>query len=418
MRAKKSGHLPADNSARPGAAPGRIRRLSSILHRPIERRSFLHAMAWCAVSLTAACGGGEGGSSGNNASSSPGSTSGSGGAVTPTTTTTPTTTPPTTTTGTSPTATTGQSYISVTTGFYGINGHLNSGYAYGTVPMASQMQLIQTLGMTNTRQDLWDIAGAENLAAFANTLSAGGIQVTAVITPSLPAAGTGETAAYNSAWQLGYTIASTLKGLVHVYECGNELEDTFVTGAGDQAGDYQTAAYLLYRGVTRGLIEGVRAADAGAAVGVTGSWLHYGALQMLWDGTDPSGDSGAPVLNWDITSWHWYSDMGDITSAGDSQTNVLAQLTQRFQRPIWISEYGYRPNGQTGTTLWNNQATYLQSVMAQYLQLKSKYNLQCIMLYELFDMPSDSGYGLIASDGSTQKPAYSAVQSFIAKNPA
>jgi hypothetical protein len=377
----------------------------STLNAPAERRAFLRAMAAGAGGLAlAACGGGGSGSNGTavaNAASSPGAASGaSAGAA-----------------AGSASASATRRFTSATTGFYGLNGHLNSGNAYGTVSMATQLQLMQDLGVTNTRQDLWDVNGAKSLVALADALAGSGIQITAAITPTLPPAGTSEDLAHHIAWQLGYAIASTLKGRVHVYECGNEMENAFIRGAGDKPSDYAAAPYFLYRGVMRGLIDGVRAADSSAAVSVTGGWLHYGVLQMLSDGTDPLGGWSGPTANWDITSWHWYNDMGDITSAGGNKTNVLDELTRRFQRPIWIGELGYRPYGQSGTALWNSQAAYLPNAMSQFAQLKSQYNIQCIMLYELFDMPTDSGYGLITGDGVTKKPAYSAVKNFIASHP-
>lgn len=388
--------------------PSRIDLLQSALNAPTERRGFLRAMAAGMGGLTlAACGGGGSGANGTataNAASSPGAASGAGAASSASSTVA--------------SARATQQYMPVSTGFYGLNGHLNSGNAYGAVSLSTQLQLMQDLGVTNTRQDLWDLNGAKSLVTLSDALSGSGIQITAAITPSLPPIGMVEDLAYHNAWQLGYAIASTLKGRVHVYECGNELENAFITGAGDKPSDYPAAPYFLYRGVMRGMIDGVRAADSNAAIAVTGGWLHYGVLQMLSDGTDPLGGSGGPTATWDITSWHWYNDMGDITSAGDNKTNVLEELTQRFQRPIWIGEYGYRPNGQTGSTLWNKQAAYLPNAMARFLQLKSQYNIQCIMLYELFDMPTDPGYGLITGDGVTKKPAYSAVKSFIANHPA
>jgi hypothetical protein len=396
--------------------------LQSTLNAPAERRTFLRAMAAGAGGLAlAACGGGSGsnGTAVANAASSPGAASGaSAGAA-----------------ASSASASATRRFTSAPTGFYGLNGHYNSGFAYNSTPLSTQLQLMQDLGVTNTRQDLWELNGAKSLVTLSDALAGSGIQITAAITPTLPPAGTDEDLVHHNAWQLGYAIASTLKGRVHVYECGNELENAFINGAGDKPSDYAAASYFVYRGMMRGLIDGVRAADSSAAVAVTGGWLHYGVLQMLSDGTDPLGGWSGPTANWDITSWHWYNDMGDITSAGGNKTNVLDELTRRFQRPIWIGEFGYRANGLAntpGSALWSNQATYLSNAMSQFLQLKSQYNIQCVMLYELFDMPTDSGYGLVYTNPTSgtqqivtspfngtqqEKPAYSAVKSFIANNP-
>jgi hypothetical protein len=313
-----------------------------------------------------------------------------------------------------------QRFVLAPSGFYGINGHQNSVSTYVATPIATQISLLQDLGITTMRQDVWDLDGAKNLVAFADECARNGIRMIVAITPSLPPAGTDEDLAHHNAWQLGNAVASTLKGRVHVYECGNEIELAFIVPGtpGDTASNYPAAPYFLYRGTLRGMIDGVRAADPSAAVGVTSGWLHYGVLQMLSDGTDPLGGSGGPTASWDITSWHWYSDMGDITSASDSKVNVLDELTRRFNVPIWITEFGFRPWGESGSQLWNDQANYLVADLARWVQLKSQYNLlQCAMVYELFDSGAhEDGYGLIASDGVTQKPAYSAVKNFIAGN--
>lgn len=304
------------------------------------------------------------------------------------------------------------SYNAVSAGFFGINGHINSGNAYGTA-FATQIGYMRDLGVSNTRQDVWNTVGAKRIASLVEALAGTGIGVTAVITPKL--ANVDEASAYSSGFQLAYAIASILKGKVLLYECGNEIEVNFVSRGGNFRTDYKATAYFAYRGLTRGMIDGVRAADPNAAVAVTAGWLHYAALQMLADGTDPHGGTSGPRVNWDVTSWHWYSDMGDITNANG--INVLDELTRRFQRPIWISEYGYRPYSESGSTLLNAQASYLISQMQQFVKLKSRYSLlQSVQLYELFDMSADDGYGLIGSDAVTKKPAYSAVKNFIANN--
>ncbi|MCG1039573.1 MULTISPECIES: hypothetical protein [Burkholderiaceae] len=306
------------------------------------------------------------------------------------------------------------SYNAVSSGFFGINGHINSGNAYGTA-FATQIAYMRDLGISNVRQDVWDTIGAKSIASFVDTLRGTGISVSVVITPKL--SNTDEASAYSNSFQLAYSIASILKGKVLLYECGNEMEIGFVSRGGNFRTDYRATPYFIYRGMIRGMIDGVRAADPRAAVAVTAGWLHFGILQMLADGTDPQGGTSGPRVNWDVTSWHWYSDMGDITNANG--IDVLHELTRRFRRPIWISEYGYRPYGQSGNTLLNAQASYLATQTRQFVKLKSQYSLlQSIQLYELFDMSADDGYGLIESDGVTKKPAYSAVKESIASSKA
>lgn len=303
------------------------------------------------------------------------------------------------------------SYNAVSSGFFGINGHINSGNAYGTA-FATQIAYMRDLGVSNVRQDVWNTMGAKNIASFVDALRGTDISVSVVITPKL--FNTDEASAYSNSFQLAYSIASILKGKVLLYECGNEMEIGFVSRGGNFRTDYRVTPYFIYRGMIRGMIDGVRAADPRAAVAVTAGWLHFGILQMLADGTDPQGGTSGPRVNWDVTSWHWYSDMGDITNANG--INVLQELTRRFRRPIWISEYGYRPYGQSENTLLNAQASYLATQMQEFVKLKSQYSLlQSVQLYELFDMSADDGYGLIKSDAVTKKPAYSVVKEIIAR---
>ncbi|KAG0164656.1 hypothetical protein DFQ30_009637 [Apophysomyces sp. BC1015] len=379
------------------------------------RRGFVHALAATAGAMAlSVCGGAVGTAAaahrgpGSGATSFGPGASGSGAGTT-------TTIPSAATSSVMPS----NSYNAVSTGFFGINGHINSGTADGTrnaygTALATQISYMRDLSMSNTRQDVWNTAGAKRIASLVDVLAGTGISVSVVITPQLP--NTDEGSAYSSGFQLAYAIASILKGKVLLYECGNEVEISFVSRGGDLHTDYRAASYFAYRGMIRGMIDGVRAADPRAAVAVTAGWLHYGVLQMLADGTDPQGGSGGTRVNWDVTSWHWYSDMGDITNANG--INVLDELTRRFQRPIWISEYGYRPYSQSGSTLLNAQADYLTRQMQQFVKLKSQYSLlQSIQLYELFDMSADDGYGLINANAVTKKPAYSAVKNFIANHP-
>jgi hypothetical protein len=132
---------------------------------------------------------------------------------------------------------------------------------------------------------------------------------------------------------------------------------------------------------------------------------------MLANGTAPDGSTG-PVLNWDVTAWHWYSDMGDITNAGGSGVNVLQTLKTLFGKPIWLTEIGFRPNGSDA-----DQANYLASVaLPRYYSLRETYGIARVMIYELFDIlaQGSANYGLVRQDGLTKKPAYGAVKNFIA----
>ncbi len=137
---------------------------------------------------------------------------------------------------------------------------------------------------------------------------------------------------------------------------------------------------------------------------------------MLWNGTNPDGSGGAPQVRWDFTTWHWYSDMGDIENAtgGSGTYDVLAHLQSAYGKPIWLTEYGIRP-----TTL-AAEAAYIGSSLPEIVQARVTYDVENVSWYELFDdqaIGGDGNYGLIDVDGTTKKPAYGAMKSFIAANP-
>lgn len=293
--------------------------------------------------------------------------------------------------------------------FYGVNGHVNQGAAYA-MPFTQQRALLEDLGVRVYRNDVWDAPGARRLATLCDALEGSGIVVLPCLTPTLPKHGD-ERAAYDTGYRLGRTCATTLKGRVPVYECGNELETDIVRGDGDTPDSYDRQRWPAYRGLLRGMVDGVRSADPGAKVGIHAGWLHFGALMMLWNGHSPAGTRHDP-LHWDVTMYHWYSDMGDIRSA--KGVDVLGTLRRAFGLPICITEFGYRPDGNE-----THQARYVANeAFPQFLAVRNRYDVQSAILYELFDMAADNHYGLIDGTGRRKKPAYYALKRFIAAHPA
>lgn len=305
--------------------------------------------------------------------------------------------------------------------FYGMNGHVTySSGVYATVTAAEQLALLQDLGVTNYRADVYSQLDAQTLAniltgPFANS----GVSILPCMLPVyFNQAGT-ESDAYTLGYQLGVSVATPLKGLVRYIECGNELEayGLISSGAGNSPGDYNPAYWPAYRGVIRGMIDGVKSVDATIKCGVNvGVALAYTALQMLWDGVTPDGSAtgvaGANPLRWDITMYHWYESSGNILGAGpNANINVLAILAQSFGVPIWLTEWGFIP-GDTGAA----QASYVSRTLSQYYAVREQYNLQSVMLYELISAAPTDDFGLIETDGTTKREAYAAYKDFAAAN--
>ncbi|WP_250500270.1 lipopolysaccharide biosynthesis protein [Caballeronia sp. GAWG1-5s-s] len=297
--------------------------------------------------------------------------------------------------------------------FYGMNGHNNSGGAYDRSSPETQLSQLRDLGATIYRNEVYNQASANKLAGIARTMADGGVTVYPVMLLGLGYSN--EQDAYNAGYRLGKQTASAYH--YKYYEVGNELEARTLNGNVDGVywQHYDNHRYEIARGIIRGLIAGVRSEDTEGKIVLGGTWLHYAFYQMLGDGSQPDGSWGHPTVNWDITAWHWYSNEGDITNAcgGTGCHDVLAVLHQ-MGKPIWINEFGVRPS--LGSLL--QIARYLTGgdMMSQYVNVASKYNIQSIQAYELYD-DAEGAYGMMRGDGHTQKPAYASYRDFVRNHP-
>ncbi|SAK44572.1 hypothetical protein AWB80_00775 [Caballeronia pedi] len=297
--------------------------------------------------------------------------------------------------------------------FYGANGRNTNGGAYDSTAVATQLAQLQDLGAKIYRNDVYSLNSAKVVAKMAQTMAASGITVYPVIL-----LGTGysnEQTAYNAGYTLGQQVAGTYK--YKYYEVANELEAQALTGNVDGTNwtHYKNQPFVVARGVIRGLIAGVKSVDSSAKIVVNGTWLHYAFFQMLMDGSQPDGTHGHPTVNWDITAWHWYSNQGDMTRAcGGTGCYDMLGVLRSFGKPIWINEFGVRPNYGTDQQIANYMAG--NTMMAQFQSVASKYNIQSIQAFELYD-DSEGNFGLMKSDGQTPKAAYYAYKNFVAGHP-
>jgi hypothetical protein len=303
--------------------------------------------------------------------------------------------------------------------FYGANGHNNEGGAYDISSPALQLSQLQHLGVKLYRNEVYNKASVGKLAGIAKTMDAGGVTVFPVLL--LGTDFDSEADAYRAGHALGRQTAQSYR--YPYYEVSNELGSSTGGLLGNVDGvypqQYDNAIFQRARGAIRGMIAGIKSVDMSGKIIMGGeTWLHYGFDQMLAAGTQPDGSGGHPVVTWDITAWHWYSEQGDITNAcgGTGCYNVLAVLKQ-FGKPIWLTEFGVRP--------WygNDQqiASYMvgDRMMAAFVSLAAQYDVQAIQVYQLYD-DADGGegdYGLLKNDGKTQKPVYTTFRDFIAAHP-
>ncbi|SAL82269.1 hypothetical protein AWB74_06209 [Caballeronia arvi] len=306
--------------------------------------------------------------------------------------------------------------------FYGMNGHMawDSGI-YNTMSAAAQLAILRDLGVTNYRADVASVGMAKILAnALTGPFKNSGVSILPVLNPASIGwnCSMSESAAYTLGYNLATTVTTPLKGLVKYIECGNELEVPVRTsGDGHSTNNYDSASWLPFRGVIRGMIDGVRAIDPTIKVGVNvGYPLAFRALQMLWNGITPNGTvngvSGAATVRWDITCYHWYESSGDALCGwiNNQCFDVLQALKDSFGVPIWLTEWGW--HGPTDTP--DQQAAYVTKALTEYKSVKDKYNLQSVMMYALID----DSFGLLKNDGVTKSPAYAAFKNFVKANPA
>ncbi|KDR33866.1 MULTISPECIES: hypothetical protein [Caballeronia] len=297
--------------------------------------------------------------------------------------------------------------------FYGANGHNSNGGAYDVVGAKTQLSQLQDLGATIYRNDVYSQTSANMVANIAKTMEEGGVTVYPVMLMNLNY--NSENDAYKAGYTLGQQTANSYP--YKYYEVGNELEAKALIGNVDGTVWYQynNWSFMLARGVIRGMIAGVKSVDSSAKIVLGGTWLHTAFFQMLADGSQPDGTWGHPAVSWDVTSWHWYSSQGDMTHAcGGTGCHDVLQFLHDMGKPVWINEFGVRPDFGS----YSQIATYMTGslMMAQFASVASKYNIQSIQAFELYD-DSEGDYGLIQSDGLTQKAAYWAYKTFVQNHP-
>ncbi len=292
----------------------------------------------------------------------------------------------------------------------GVSGHPLGQEGYRQVPLATQLEWVRRLGAGWYRCD-WGasaarpegMAGLDRLVEEADRRK---IHLLPILFPPVDLKREDdEDRIRRAAFDYASTVVEHFKKSVTHWELHNELDgfamihkgERTIDGTlwqwGDPAGDrpahYQQARYRRARAVLRGLADGVRAADP-AAVRVinTGGWLHTGFVERLQ----------ADRVPFEILSWHWYSEMGDIARAHGND-NLLAELA-RFGKPIWITEWNRR-GGSLGASGEAEQADYLRQSLLRFRELAAEYPLEAVFVYELFDEPyfgphnPESHYGLI-----------------------
>lgn len=189
------------------------------------------------------------------------------------------------------------------------------------------------------------------------------------------------------------------------FEIGQEWDNVALLPGrgGDKVADYNQTVYTHLLAVLRGMAAGVRAACSEASaprqceIGVnTGGWVHWMWLEMLLQ----------DKLDVNFVAYHWYSEMGDINSAGGE--DVWAKLVS-FGKDIWITELDRRGGSSARAPCTHpicsmDQPTYLRHEIELLVSLSKNASnlLKAIFVYELYDEPHQgNSYPQTCATGNT-----------------
>jgi hypothetical protein len=303
--------------------------------------------------------------------------------------------------------------------FYGMNGHFD--YAYTPAQIISMLKAMNCttyrVGTTSDSSELYRLVG------LAQAFQAAGMTLFVLIDQGLTDSSgnlyTSEAVAYSAARAAAVTIAGTLAPYgVTIYECGNELTRQNATVmnfsyAGTKTSDFNNASWPVMRGVMRGLIDGVKSIQPNAKCGINFCVADTGASDALWEGMQPDGSSGYPLVRWDITTWHNYEVYGDIFNIGQDGASPGFDLPTyckaRYGVPFIISEWNANPEDTQAF-----RGTYITSQLGEFYQARKTHNIQSVIYYEL-----DSGNNTwgVVNNGVLLNPPHSAFTAFTTANP-
>lgn len=312
--------------------------------------------------------------------------------------------------------------------FFGVNTHIGwpQGNSLNPQTPGAVVSRCIALGAKSMRADA---GGAGQMSVIAVNCLNGGLASAGIeLYPVLQVISNGwnpqtqnESQSYALGYSMGFACANRISGQCKVIECGNELDawkvdqsGSFkIAGSGSHNTDWNQAYWASYRGVHRGMIDGVRAASEGHLVAVNiGVPMAFPCLEMLWNGTEPNGTSGQAQVRWDITSYHWYHSYGNILAAGgpsdNPKINVLSKAAQ-FGKPIFLTEIGWNGGSEGNTSASASASVYMNSALSQYYSLRVTYDIERTHWYVLYD----PGYGLISTDGVTVTAAFNTFKAFV-----
>lgn len=268
------------------------------------------------------------------------------------------------------------------------------------------MNAMTSVGLKGYRLDLDFSSRASRILQTAIQLAPTGTLVLPVIGDVAPDATVDEQTNYNNSYNSLKPIVAQFPS-IPVWEVGNELDNWIgMSGDGSTINQYDHIKYIAARGFIRGMIAAVHAASPNAKVSINDAgWCHYGMMNQLY----------ADGVRWDITSVHWYGNMGNIINAhcGPGGSSNILQIHAAYGNPIWITECNFDASGGS----IKGMADYLPTLMGQLSNLAPVYNIQATFIYELYAFKNDgNGYLGIFDKIGASTVASRAVKNWISQN--
>lgn len=252
----------------------------------------------------------------------------------------------------------------------------------------AQMDYVKALGLHWIRLT-FDYAPANKFEIFdemVNYANSQNINVFLLLSSSKPILSIDNT--YQDGYQVASDVSSHYKGKVKYYQLMSEQGSTALKGAdysGENESDYDTAKYEKVKEWMRGASDAIRKNDPGSYIVISDQWTHYAYLQMLQ----------RDKIDYDITGWDWFGDMGQMKDQKISDGTLLTDKLKSFNKPIILVEVNYRP-GKTGMNE-DKQADYIQQMTTWAYNsdfIKGFFFHELVDLRPIDDKPGDF-YGLV-----------------------
>jgi len=300
--------------------------------------------------------------------------------------------------------------------YWGINGHPLTQAAYAN-NWDDQFNRINDLGLNSYRFDvLLNSSGiAKKNDLFKKLLKRLKVNnITPLTVLSLSGLkGLDSAGIYQTSFSQGVNFGKAYGNLISVVEVNNEV-DNKIMYRGDRPGtkpsDYDPEKTTRILTGIKGFVDGLKNTVPAVKVTLSVSYTHFYYLTLL----ENYG------VNYDIIGCHWYSSMGDITNFRPPFGNILAFLTKKFNKTIWLTEF----NQSKGTTIasFAKQNDYITTAIPKIM---AQNIVGGIFIYELYDQPLiraqypfEACFGLLQTNNFgevIQKDAYQGYKGVIQK---